>query len=232
MCVMPGPRSVPHEGSVSIMASVSPISQVDDLTEGKGAEYVDASAVTLETYWKILGEIEAGNYDEDQVKQEKYAAALKTVLSKQSNRQLSGAYTGALSTPDGLNAWDVYADKLAKVTSKELGNVLSGCIDHSISYLRGPKDTIAPLLDEKGIPYEVIDWEQRGRDLHKAQDAKDFEKAEEKRLKAEAKKEAEEAKEAAEEGESDEDAEESGEDEAADEAAEEGGDEASGDAEG
>ena len=195
----------------------------------------DAAAFTLETYWQILGEIEAGNYDEDQVKQEKHAAALKTVLSKQSNRQLSGAYTGALASPDGLKAWDVYADKLSKVTSKELGDVLSGCIDHSISYLRGPKDTITPLLEEREIPFEVIDWEQRGRDLHKAQDPKGFEKAEEKRLKAEAKKEAAEAEKAAEEGEGDEEAEEAseaGEEAAEDDASGDSAEEASGDEEG
>jgi len=196
----------------------------------------DAAAFTLETYWQILGEIEAGNYDEDQVKQEKYAAALKTVLSKQSNRQLSGAYTGALATSDGLGAWDAYADKLSKVTSQELGDVLSGCIDHSISYLRGPKDTITPLLEEREIPFEVIDWEQRGRDLHKAQDLKGFEKAEEKRLKAEAKKEAAEAEKAAEEGEGDEEADEAsdaGEEASSeDDASDDSGEEASGDEEG
>ena len=53
--------------------------------------------------------------------------------------------------------------------------------------LKGPEEEITPLLDEAGIEHEVVDWKQRGYDLHKAQDPKGYAKAEKKRKKAEAK---------------------------------------------
>jgi zinc protease len=161
----------------------------------------DAAAFTLETYYKILENIEAGEYDATQVKQEVYAAVLRTVLNRQSVRQVSDTFEETLGNGASLDFWSRYADELVEVSAQSMGDVLKGCTDHSIAYLSGPKDEIVALLEEREIAHEVIDWEQRGRDMHAAAEPKGFEKAEKKRLKAEAKKEEEEAKEAAEEAE-------------------------------
>ena len=68
-----------------------------------------------------------------------------------------------------------------------LQNTLGACRENSISVLIGPQDTITAQLNEAGIEHEVLDWKQRGYDMHAAADPKGAAKAAKARAKAEKK---------------------------------------------
>ena len=59
--------------------------------------------------------------------------------------------------------------------------------ENSISVLVGPQETITSQLNEAGVEHEVVDWKQRGYDMHAAADPKSAAKAAKDRAKAEKK---------------------------------------------
>jgi zinc protease len=146
-----------------------------------------AAAFTVQTYWDLIKLIENGEFSKDQITQEKYSTALKYVLNQQSVAQLSQRLEYTVGYQRGWDYFDAYGHELASLGISDLQEAMGSCSEHAIVTLKGPKDEIAPLLDEEGITYEVVDWKQRGYDLHKAQDPKGYKKAEKKRLKAEKK---------------------------------------------
>ena len=85
----------------------------------------------------------------------------------------------------------------AAVTKEHLQRLTKGCAENSIVTLLGPKDIIIPQLEEKGIEYEVVDWETAGDEILAKYDPKAAKKKAKKKAKADAKKAKKEAKEKA-----------------------------------
>ena len=148
-----------------------------------------AAAFTVQTYRTLVERMEKGEFSDDQILQETYAAAQKYVLNQQSVAQLASRLQGAVGNQRDWSYFGAYGETLAGLGIEDLQAVLGECGAQSIVTLKGPEEEITPLLDEAGIEHEVVDWKQRGYDLHKAQDPKGYAKAEKKRLKAEAKAE-------------------------------------------
>lgn len=101
--------------------------------------------------------------------------------------------TGYLTSPirNGKD-WSVLTDAgkhIAAVSPDTLDDLVKDCLPHAITILSGPKDVIAPQLDERGYTYEVVDWKAAGDALLWKHDPK----AAKKKEKAERKKEAKEA---------------------------------------
>ncbi len=147
-----------------------------------------AAGFTVETYYKLVDLIENGEFSNEQILQEKYSKAQKFVLQEQSMAQMSDLMEYQLGVQRDWGYLDRYAEALSIQDIDTLQEVMGSCSESSVVTLEGPADEITARLDEAGVTdYEVVDWEQRGRDIYAAQDPKGAAKAERKRLKEEAK---------------------------------------------
>jgi len=97
-------------------------------------------------------------------------------------------------------SWDTIPKtgaEYAAVSKDQLQRLTKGCSENSIITLIGPKDVLAPQLKEKGIEFEVVDWEKRGDAFLAKHDPKAAKKKAKSKAKADKKKAKKEAKEKA-----------------------------------
>ena len=66
--------------------------------------------------------------------------------------------------------------------------MVKGCNSRAIATLEGPAEVITPQLEERGIAYEVVDYEARGEEIHAKYDPKGYKKYAKKKAKEEKKK--------------------------------------------
>ncbi len=183
----------------------------------------DSAVFAMEQYLRYIEEVKAGKFAEHDMRMKQLASASGYVVQGQSIDQMTSRLLEPLAAGEDWDFFENYADALTHMEKEDLSALVEGCAEHAYIALKGPKDTLEELLQDGGYEYEVVDWEQRGRDLWAEADPKGFAKAEKKRLKAEAKKKAAEEEKAEDES-SDENADE-GSEESGDEPVSKGGDE-------
>ena len=129
-----------------------------------------------------------GEYDDGMIRTNTWNVARTSVTRIQSGDQM----LSALSAPElgDMEYISKYPEILANVNKEELAAALQPCKGHEIVTIVGPVDSAKVQLDEAGIAYEVIEWE----DLYEQQLSK---KELKKYRKAKAKAEAEKAEKAA-----------------------------------
>lgn len=85
--------------------------------------------------------------------------------------------------------WSVLTDAgkhIAAVSPDTLDDLVASCLDHALWQLTGPKDVIVPQLEERGLAYEIVDWEAAGNALLWEYDPKTAKKKEKAKQKEEA----------------------------------------------
>ena len=140
----------------------------------------------VQTMFDLVEEGAKGEYDNNMVKTNTWNVARTSVTRIQSGDQM----LSALQSPElgDMDSISKYPEYLSSVTKDDLAEILKPCYGHEIVTIVGPVESAKPLLDEAGIAYEVVDWE----DLYTQQlSKKDLKKY----LKAKAKEEAEAKKE-------------------------------------
>lgn len=163
----------------------------------------DSAVFAMEQYLRFIEEVKDGAFNENDLRMKKLTRAISYVTPTQSVQGMSSRLTTPIAYDQDFSVFDEYAEALAGTSKGNIATLVDDCAEHAFISFKGPKDVISEALEAGGYEFEVVDWEQRGRDLWAEADPKAFEKAEKKRLKAEAKKaEAEAKKEAEGEGES------------------------------
>ena len=154
-----------------------------------------ASVFALQSYYKLLDQVEAGEFSDITFRYAQLQQANSRAASLQSQDQLHGFLERSLARSNGWDYANNYEARLAAMDIASLQTTLGDCKDNSIATLIGPEELLVAQLTEAGIPHEVIDWKQRGYDMHAAMDPRGAKKAAKKRAKAEkkAKKQAEKA---------------------------------------
>ncbi|HCH64315.1 MAG TPA: hypothetical protein DFR83_16035 [Deltaproteobacteria bacterium] len=175
-------------------AYASPSMMWGDTTQMRISTVIQNSgaAYGVQTMFDIIEEGANGELDEGLIATEKWNVARETVTRIQSGDQMLSTILS--KGRENLDFFRQYPDELSNVSQADFQDALSICKDHEVVTVVGPVDTIKESFDEKGIAYEVIEWE----DLYLEQLT---EKERKKYLKNKAKQEAEEAKAAEEEAE-------------------------------
>jgi len=152
---------------------------------------------TVQFFIDATKDLAGGNVKAEEVTLHKLRMARESGLSSQSIDQMTGRLTGAIRNQKDWTYITGRGDDIAGVNPDQMVKLVQGCADHAIVTLHGPKDVIGPQLQEKGIPYEVVDFEARGDELLGKYDPKALKK----KQKAKAKEDAKKAKEEGEAGE-------------------------------
>ncbi len=160
-----------------------------------------AASYARETFVKLASDIEEGGIDAKYFRYSQWTLANQIVSGLQSQDQLYSYLRGLIGAGKSWDYIATYEDRLADMQSGDLQQTLGKCVDNSITTFAGPVDVVTAQLDKAGLEYEVVDWKQRGYDMHAEVDPKGAAKAAKKRARAEAKKEKEEAKKKAKEAE-------------------------------
>ncbi|MBX2803609.1 MAG: insulinase family protein [Myxococcales bacterium] len=138
---------------------------------------------TMEFFQEAIAEVEAGEVNEEEVTLHKLRTARRLGVGAQSLSQMTGKLTEVVRKGKD---WDFASDRgslIADIGADDLKELLQGCAAHTISTLEGPKDVIAPQLDELGLEYEVYEWRAAGEELLWEHDPKEAKKQEKKRQK-------------------------------------------------
>jgi predicted Zn-dependent peptidase len=187
----------PYAGSSSNLTSATV--QFSAPVQNSAANYA------RDTYIKLAQQVETDGIEEKYFRYSQWTMANQLVSTLQSQDQVYGYLSGLIGAGKSWEYIFTYEERLADMQSEDLQKTLGKCVENSITTFAGPVDEVTDQLDEAGVAYEVIDWKQRGYDMHHAVDPKGAAKAAKKRAKAKAKKakkEAKEAKEAKKKGES------------------------------
>lgn len=160
----------------------------------------DAAGLAAETFLGLPKKVKAGEYDQSLIPLMKLSTARKYVIGQQSNAQMLGRISYPMQKGWGTEYFTGMAGRLAGVTADDLSNEVDRCIGHEVVTIVGPSEIITPQLDERGLTYEVFDYEaERDRlwELHSPKswkkEVKARAKSEKKKAKAAAEKAAEEA---------------------------------------
>jgi zinc protease len=143
----------------------------------------DSAVYGMEQYIDYLKSATEGKINADDVRLKQLSIASGFVLGQQSVDQMTGRMMGPIRFGESWDVWDEYAKSLANVTVEDFAGITKGCTEHAFISLEGPKDKVSDQLTEAGYEFEVVDWEQRGRDLYAAADPKSFKRDEKKRAK-------------------------------------------------
>ena len=161
----------------------------------------DAAGLAAETFLGLPQKVKAGEYDQNLIPLMKLSTARKYVIGQQSNAQMLGRISYPLQKGWGTEYFSGMAKRLADITAEDLTNEVERCIGHEVVTLVGPSEVITPQLDERGLTYEVFDYDAERDRLWELYNPKSWKKELKARAKAEKKKAKEEAKKAAEEAE-------------------------------
>ncbi len=147
----------------------------------------DSAVFALKEYLAFVELVMSGGLAESDVRLKKLGMASGYVLRQQSIDQMTSRLSGPIVNGRPWSDFERYADELSAVSPSDFAPILEGCAEHAFITFVGPKDSITAQLDEAKLEYEVVDYEQRGKDMWKAVDPKGFEKYEKKKAKEEAK---------------------------------------------
>ncbi len=141
---------------------------------------------TLEFFKQMVDEVGNGDVDDTEVTLHKLRRARSTGVFRQSIAQFTGALVNVVNEDAD---WSLITDAgktISEVDKDQLTKLLEGCSDHMVATIQGPKDVITPQLDERGIDYEVLEWQSFAEELlwtHDPKAAKKREKDKQKRAK-------------------------------------------------
>jgi predicted Zn-dependent peptidase len=155
-----------------------------------------AANYARETYIKLANQVQNEGIEKKYFRYSQWTMANQIVSGLQSQDQMYSYLRGLIGAGKPWEYIATYEDRLADMQSTDLQKTLGQCVENSITTFAGPVDVVSAQLDEAGVAYEVVDWKQRGYDIHTAVDPKGAVKAAKKRAKAKAKKEKKEKKEA------------------------------------
>ena len=158
----------------------------------------DAAGLAAETFLGLPQKVKDGEYDQGLIPLMKLSTARKFVIGQQSNAQMLGRISYPIRKGWGVDYFSGMAARLAGIQADHLANEVDRCIGHEVVTLVGPSDVIAPQLDERGLEYEIFDYEAERDRLWELHDPRSWKKEAKARAKAERKRAEREAEEAAE----------------------------------
>jgi zinc protease len=152
---------------------------------------------TLEFFDEAIREMENGEFDDGVLAQAKLRQARSAGVLGQSTNQMMQKLMNVIESEGSWDTIPKTGAEYAAVSKDQLQRLTKGCSENSIITLIGPKDVLAPQLKEKGIEFEVVDWEKRGDAFLAKHDPKAAKKKAKSKAKADKKKAKKEAKEKA-----------------------------------
>lgn len=158
---------------------------------------------TVEYFKQLTEKVENGEISDEELIMYKLRRARSFGIQAQSTGQMTDKLILPLTWDQPWTMLTEAGEHIADVNGDQIVRLVEGCGDRAITTLEGPAEIITPQLEERGIAYEVVDYDARGDELHQKYDPKGFKKFAKKRAKAEAKKEEEEAEAETEDGSAD-----------------------------
>lgn len=158
---------------------------------------------TVEFFLDVAQRVEDGEISDDMLTRYKLRRARQHGIQAQSTDQMTSKLVSALAWQQPWSMLTDAGEDIANVNAAQLQEMVEGCSDRYIVTMQGPEEVIVPQLEEKGIPFEVVDYEARGDELHEKADPRGYKKYARKRAKAEKKKEEAEAEAETEDGSAD-----------------------------
>lgn len=144
---------------------------------------------TVEFFKHAVERVEKGDIDPQEVMLYQLRANRSEGVGNQSVEQAAGMLVNGITLGQSWETLSTVGDRVAAVTPADLTRLTEGCLDHALITLEGPRDVITAQLDERGLAYEIYDYERAGEELLQTYDKK----AAKKRAKSKAKEEAEKA---------------------------------------
>lgn len=141
----------------------------------------DATGFAVSTMFNIIEEGSKGNVLDQNIADAKLSRAREYVLYQQSGEQMLSRLMG--TGMDNFSFFDNYATDLANVGKADFPTLLTKCVGHEVVTIVGPKASATVQLDEKGIAYQVIDWQEERRALLTEKERKAEDKAKAKKEK-------------------------------------------------
>lgn len=154
----------------------------------------DSAVFGMERYLEFLQMAEERKLNDNDIRIKQLSRARGFAISQQSIEQMLGKLLQPVLKGEDWGFYDRYAQALSNTDQDAIAAIVDGCAEHAFITFKGPKDKVTAQLEEGGYDFELVDWKQRGYDLHAEWDPKDFAKADKKRKKAEAKKAKQKAK--------------------------------------
>jgi predicted Zn-dependent peptidase len=172
---------------------------VDDDGAGRAIFYSDGvvnrgAGEILAYYKQVVSEVQSGKFDKNELLVSKIRNARRDGLAWQSVGQVTDNLSDLVAEGKPFDYVKGKGERLAKVDVAQVSRLLDDCAVHNITTIEGPKDVVAPQLDELGMAYEVVEWRANGDDLLWKYDPKEAKKKQKSKLKAEKKKAKETAK--------------------------------------
>jgi predicted Zn-dependent peptidase len=121
---------------------------------------------------------EEEGFSEEKIRTFKMRLARKVGVQAQSTDQLADLMGSVI---DAGETWEGHlqtGERIAAVEASDLQRLLEGCSDHIVTTITGPADTIEPLLIDKDIDFETLEWKNARDDIYMEQDPKGFVKFE------------------------------------------------------
>jgi zinc protease len=156
----------------------------------------DAAGFAIQSMLDLVQTASEGNIDEGALATAKWSRARSYGLGQQSGEQM---LSRLLAVDVGnFDYFDMYKQTLGNVGVDAFPEVLAPCVGHEVITVVGPQEYASAQLDELGIAYEVVDWEELYQGQLTKKELKKYLKAKQKAEEAEAEAAAAEAAEAAE----------------------------------
>jgi zinc protease len=156
----------------------------------------DGVAIALDMFRQTAQAAANGDFPANRFAPTRLNVARTYRLNQQSVGQMTSRIMRPLGEGLGWNSITDRPDQLVATDYAELQRLAAPCPDTAVVTMHGPVDVIAPILDEAGVTYEVVDVEQRALallDQYSPKDAKKYRKYLEEKAEAEAEEAAEEA---------------------------------------
>ncbi len=172
----------------------------DDDGAGRAIFYSDGvvnrgAGEILSYYKQVIDEVRNGKFAADELVVAKIRNSRRDGLAWQSVSQVNQNLVDMVSKRKSFDSVATKGERLANVDVAAVSKILQTCGDHNITTIEGPKDVVAPQLDELGLAYEVVEWRANGDELLWKYDPKEAKKKQKKKLKAEKKRAKEQEKE-------------------------------------
>jgi len=124
---------------------------MSSLTQNSAAGYA------VEVMFDIIDKGVNGEVSEESIAAAKWNIGRQYVLGQQSGYQMMNRL--ATVGVGNYDFFDQYPVDLGEVTRSAFGEILETCPGHEVVTIVGPKEFATAQLDERGIAYEVVDWE-------------------------------------------------------------------------
>ena len=152
-----------------------------------------AVGLAVETFFGLVKTMAEEGVDGKVAASHQWSRGRKFVLGHQSGSSM----INRLSSPESIDYWDMFADALSQVDSTDFQPMIKPCVGHEVVTVVGPKEYAEAQLKERGIAYEVVDWESIHEATYTEKERKKRAKAKVKAEKKKAKEEKKKAKESA-----------------------------------